>query len=122
MNDIHASDDGVTKLLQKINTRKATGPDKIPARMLKECSKDIAPILAIVFNKSILTGQVPDDWKKANVSAIFKKGQCYDPASNSCGSYITMVSEALHTTGYHPSILIGHRRWWSKGVHLTVFQ
>ena len=79
--DIHVSEDGVSKLLQKRNPRKATGPDMIPARMLKECSEDLAPILAIVINKSIQTGQVPDDLKKANVSAIFKKGQRYDPAN-----------------------------------------
>ena len=81
MDGIHVSEDGVRKLLQKSNPRKVTGPDMIPARMLKECSEDLAPILAIVFNKSIQTGQVPDDWKKANVSAIFKKGQRYDPAN-----------------------------------------
>ena len=30
--------------------------------------------LSIIFNHSFNTGIVPDDWKKANVSAIFKKG------------------------------------------------
>ena len=34
-----------------------------------------------IFNKSLQTGIVPDDWKTANVSAIFKKGQRYDPAN-----------------------------------------
>ena len=53
----------------------------IPARLLKECSEELAPILAIIYNKSIQAGKVPDDWKKANVSAVFKKGQRYDPAN-----------------------------------------
>ena len=53
----------------------------IPARLLKECAEELAPILAIIYNKSIQTGIVPDDWKKANVSAVFKKGQQYDPAN-----------------------------------------
>ena len=53
----------------------------IPARLLKECAEELAPILAIIYNKSIQTGIVPDDWKKANVSAVFKKGQRYDPAN-----------------------------------------
>ena len=81
MNNIYVSEDGVRKLLQKSNPRKATGPDMIPARLLKECAEELAPILAIIYNKSIQTGKVPDDWKKANVSAVFKKGQRYDPAN-----------------------------------------
>ena len=81
MNNILVSEDGVRKLLQKCNPQKATGPDMIPARLLKECAEELAPILAIIYNKSIQTGIVPDDWKKANVSAVFKKGQRYDPAN-----------------------------------------
>ena len=65
----------------KSNRRKASGPDMIPARLLKECSEELSPLLTIIFNKSLWTGTVPDDWKSANVSAIFKKGQHYDPAN-----------------------------------------
>ena len=35
----------------------------------------------IIYNKSLQTGNVPDDWKKANVSAVLNKGQRYDPAN-----------------------------------------
>ena len=69
------------RLLQKTNPQKASGPDMIPARLLKECAEDLAPILTIIFSKSLQTGIVPDDWKTANVSAVFKKGQRYDPAN-----------------------------------------
>ena len=51
------------------------------ARLLKECSEELAPILTIIFNRTIQTGTVPDDWKRANVSAVYKKGQRYDPAN-----------------------------------------
>ena len=53
----------------------------IPARLLKESVDDLAPILALILNKSVQSGTVPDDWKTANVSAVFKKGQRYDPAN-----------------------------------------
>ena len=75
------TDEGVRKLLQKSNPRKASGPDMVPARLLKECSEELSPILTIIFNKSLQTGTVPDDWKTANVSAIFKKGQRHGPAN-----------------------------------------
>ena len=75
------SEKGVRKLLQKSNPRKASGADMIPARLLKECAKDLAPILAIIFNKPFQTGTVPDDWTTTKVSAVFKKGERYDPAN-----------------------------------------
>ena len=42
--------------------------------MLKECSSEIAPILALIYNESLVHGTVPDDWRPANVAQIFKKG------------------------------------------------
>ena len=41
--------------------------------MLLELSEDISEILAEIFNKSLLSDEVPYDWKLANVTAIFKK-------------------------------------------------
>ena len=81
MDNITVTEQGVKKLLQKSNPQKATGPDMIPARILRECSEELAPILTIVFNRTLQTGCVPEDWKQANVSAVFKKGQRYDPAN-----------------------------------------
>ena len=84
------SEEGLRKLLQKSNSRKASGPDMIPARLSKECAEDLAPILAIIFNKSLQTGTVPEDWKTANDSAVFKKGQRYDLA-NYCPVSLTCL-------------------------------
>ena len=38
----------------------ATGPDLIPPTVLKELSHEISPILEIIFNMSLQTGQVPN--------------------------------------------------------------
>ena len=81
MDNITVTEQGVKKLLQKSNPQKATEPDMIPAQILRECSEELAPILTIVFNRTLQTGCVPEDWKQANVSADFKKGQRYDPAN-----------------------------------------
>ena len=56
MNDFTVTIEGVEKLLHKSNPSNASGPDMIPARLLKECSTDLAPILATIFNKSLQTG------------------------------------------------------------------
>ena len=71
---ISVSVDGVANLLQNLNPHKATGPDGIPAYLLKECSNEIAPILTLIFQCSMQQGSMPDEWKTANIIPIFKKG------------------------------------------------
>lgn len=68
----------VLALLRKLNKTKATGLDKIPARLLRECSDLIAAPLCSIFNRSILSGIFPDDWKSAKVTPLFKNGQRSD--------------------------------------------
>ena len=68
-------------MLQKLNPGKACGPDLLPARVLKELASEISPLLTTIFQKSLDTGYVPKDWRTANVSAIFKKGEKFK-ASN----------------------------------------
>lgn len=70
---------GVMKLLQKINTSKAAGPDLLPARILKEAAVELTPILTALFQQSYDSGLLPADWKKANVAAIYKKGPKSNP-------------------------------------------
>ena len=55
--------------------------DSMPARVLKECSTQISPILALIYNESLAQGNVTDDWRHANVSPVFKKGEKYDAAN-----------------------------------------
>ncbi|CAM4630995.1 unnamed protein product [Caretta caretta] len=57
------------------------GPDELHPRVLKELAAVIAEPLAIIFENSWRTGEVPDDWKKANVVPIFKKGKKEDPGN-----------------------------------------
>ena len=73
MPNIMISQEGVLKLLKKINPHKASGPDMIPARILKDLSEVIAPILTIIFQRNLTLREVPEDWKSANVTPIFKK-------------------------------------------------
>ncbi len=81
MPDITITEKGVRKLLSNIIPHKATGPDGIPARFLKEFAQEITPILTLVFQKSIDSGKVPEDWKNANIVPVFKKGEKHQPAN-----------------------------------------
>ena len=81
MGDITVDPKGVAKLLDGLNVHKASGPDGLNARVLKECSNEISPILALIYNVSLAQGEVPDEWRQANVSPVFKKGEKYDAAN-----------------------------------------
>ena len=64
---------GVAKLLDRLNVHRAPGPNGLNARVLKECSNEISPILALIFNESLAWGDAPYEWRQANVSPVFKK-------------------------------------------------
>ena len=81
MGDITVAPKGFTKLLDRLNVHNAPGPDGLNARVLKECSNEISPLLALIFNESLARGDVPDEWRLANVSLVFKKGEKYDAAA-----------------------------------------
>ena len=66
--------DGILKLPKKLNVNKASGPDVIPVRLLKELSQEIAPFLSIIYKKCLERGSIPDVWRTSNVSAVYKKG------------------------------------------------
>ena len=80
MGEITVDPKGVLKLLNNLNIHKASGPDGLSARVLKECSSEISPMLALIYNESLAQGTVPDDWRQANVAPVFKTGEKYNAA------------------------------------------
>jgi len=89
MPDMIITEPGVLKLLLMLNPNKSLGPDDIPPHVLKEASSEIAPVLTWIFNQSISSGTVPDDWRLANIFPLHKKGpkalpENYRPVSLTC--------------------------------------
>lgn len=89
MQNINITVAGVTKLLHQINPHKATGPDQICGKVLKELKEHLSPVITQIFTKTIETGKIPTDWKHANVCPVFKKGDKhnainYRPISLTC--------------------------------------
>ena len=50
---------------------KAPGVDFVGTKMLVELSEVISEVVAILFNKSLTTAEIPNDWKLANVTPVF---------------------------------------------------
>ena len=73
MGIIQFTQPGIEMLLKNIDQTKATGPDELPARILKETAKEIAGVICVTF-QSYEDGTVPSDWLTARIYAIYKKG------------------------------------------------
>lgn len=69
----------VKEYLAALNEFKSLGPDELHPRVLKELAETISEPLAIIFERSWRIGEVPADWRRANVVPIFKKGKKDDP-------------------------------------------
>jgi len=58
----------VVKLLKDLNPNKASDPDGVSARLLKECAEVIADALVFLFNTSLKQGTIPNEWKNATIT------------------------------------------------------
>ena len=74
---------------------KSPGPDKISARVIKDCLPVILGPLTDIINCSILTSTFPDNWKDAEVIPILKDGDHEKAANNRPLSLLAVVSKVL---------------------------
>ena len=72
LTSVTASEAEILKILNSLDVKKATGPDGISNKLLKETSSTIANPLTRLANRSFHTGKFPKCWKKANISLIYK--------------------------------------------------
>ena len=89
MPEIIISRNGILKQLQNLKENKASGPDLIPSCILKAAANAISFCLERIFQASLSTGTVPKDWRLANITPVFEKGERfkasnYRPVSLTC--------------------------------------
>ncbi|KAL9986631.1 hypothetical protein ACROYT_G000802 [Oculina patagonica] len=59
--------DSTSTELKKLKCNKSSGLDNIPPRLLKDSATIIAKPLTKIINASLMTGVVPDEWKRAKI-------------------------------------------------------
>jgi len=67
--------------LSNLDAHRSMGPDGMHPQVLRELADVIAEPLSIIFERSWRAGEVPEDWRKAIVTPIFKKGNKEDPGN-----------------------------------------
>ncbi len=105
MNTIIVGVNGVEKLLKGLNIHKAAGPDAVPTRFLHDFATELAPTMTKIFQASLDTGTIPDDWREAAIVPIFKKGE-RQLASNYRPVSLTSVSCKILEHIVHSQIMM----------------
>ena len=80
--DISFTKENVLQKLKYFKINKSPGPDGHHPHILKQVAEAPAVSLTSVLNKILSTGTLPQLWKDANVTPIFKKGK-----KSSAGNY-----------------------------------
>src|SRR5277367_257819 len=112
LNNIKIRAKVVKAKLLHLKSSKATGPDGIPARVLRECAGVLSKPLSSLFSLSLLHGVVPKEWKCANVIPIYKADSKSDPNNYRPISLLPIISKVME------SIINDHLRKHLFGLKL----
>ena len=115
--------DEVYNALNNLKMSKSLGPDKIPARLLKDSCFSIAPFLTQISNASLASSVFPQDWKIARISPIYKAGDKrdrgnYQPISvlsTVAGLFEKMIYLQLNEYLIENNIISVHQSGFRKG-------
>ena len=91
----------VERELKKLKRKKATGFDNLPPGLLKDAAAEIASPLAYIINLSLRSGQVPSQWKIAEVIPLHKSGSTDDNNNFRPISILPVVSKILEKAVHH---------------------
>ena len=122
----------ISQTIIYVNASKATGPDRIPAIVLKMCSPELSPVFAKLHNKWLAESCFPSCWKSSSVVPVFKNdGEASDPGkyrpinlpiiSKIFDSFINdNLTKYLDITGLFSDLQYGFRAFRSTADILTV--
>ena len=94
---LNINEESVSLKLKSLNPNKSPGPDKLYPRLLKELHSELSIPFTYLFKLSIKEGSVPQDWRDAEVTPIYKKGTKTDPGNYRPVSLTSIVCKILES-------------------------
>ena len=95
LSSIQLTPDELAEVLRSLDPNKACSPDNIPNRLLRNIADEIGPSMCRLFNLSLSLGIMPDNWKLANITVVFKKDDPTLSANYRPISLLSTVSKVL---------------------------
>lgn len=71
------------------------GPDGMHPKMLRKWTDITASPLLVIFERSCLSGYVPEHWKKAIITSVFKKGKKEDSGDYGPVSFTQILGKVM---------------------------
>jgi ribonuclease P/MRP protein subunit RPP40 len=123
LEDIIITEEAVSAKLGKLRPDKATGADDISPRLLTEIHEVVCHPLTLIFQKSLHCGEVPRDWKLANVSPIYKKDKHSEPSnyrpisltSQICKLFEAIIRDSIVDHLEHNNLINGSQHGFRRG-------
>lgn len=97
INNINITKEKIERVLQRLKTNKSPGLDGIHPRVIKEMKDELVEPLRILFTSSLEEGIVPEDWKVAHITAVFKKGNKKEPGNCRPVSLTSVLCKVMET-------------------------
>ena len=80
---------------------KASGHDTISPCLLQDAAEIIAKPFTHIFNTSLSQGRIPEEWKSARVTHLFKKGDATDMDNFRPISILSVASKVFERAVQH---------------------
>ena len=101
--DVFIDEERIKEIIERLKEKSAPGPDGVPNKLIIELANPISRAYSILFNKSLNTGTIPDEWRYIKVTPIYKKGAKSEPGnyrpvsltSATCKLMERIIKEAL---------------------------
>ena len=81
LSDVDITPAIVLKILRKLKTNSAAGPDGLPSILFSKCAVSFVTPLSILFRSLIDLKSLPMEWKHAIITPVFKKGSPSDKSN-----------------------------------------
>jgi hypothetical protein len=100
ISEIKLCENEVEDVLKVIIPTKAPGPDLINPRLLKEASPIIKHPFCTLFNLSLRVASYPSQWKRANITPVFKNNKQNDVTNYRPISLLNVISKCMERCVY----------------------